>query len=306
MSGGRAQESLLLGGSGEKKSEAVKTVGGLTFSCGLDGALAGPNRLDRLYEFRKHIRLRDGDIAGSQNEFQFRREFGEALHGIDVGIEIGFRAKQPDRARVVSVAREEQSIGAIEQRDRVRRVTRSGNDFERAAAEIDLEAVVNRAGDFPGFCRVRFWIEPLWQIAAELAGSNFRLRIFARTFRIRPRELGVHAVNKSELPVAPDVIVVRVRVQNDHRTRRQLGSDFANVTDAHAGVEKELLLVAHNEIGDDFFRLMRLVDGENSRQNFVDLEPWIVRKNALKRFVFRAWQRAAPFGDLRGHLQPGL
>src|ERR1700687_1824322 len=247
MSGGRAQESLLLGGSGEKKSEAVKTVGGLTFSCGLDGALAGPNRLDRLYEFRKHIRLRDGDIAGSQNEFQFRREFGEALHGIDVGIEIGFRAKQPDRARVVSVAGEEQSIAAIEQRDRVRRVAGSGYNLQSAAAEIDLEAVVNRARDFPGFCRVRFWIEPLWQIPAELAGSNFRLRVFTRTFRIRPRELGVHAVGKSELPVAANVIVVGVRVEHDDRTRRQLGRDSANVTDAHAGVEQKCLLIAYNQ-----------------------------------------------------------
>jgi len=69
MSGGRAQESLLLAGSGEKKSEAVKTVGGLTFSFGLDGALAGPNRLDRLDEFRKHIRLRDGNVARAQHEF---------------------------------------------------------------------------------------------------------------------------------------------------------------------------------------------------------------------------------------------
>src|SRR6267143_1528945 len=282
MSGGCAQESLLLAGSGEKKSEAVKTVGGLTFSCGLDGALAGPNRLDRLYQFRKHIRLRDGDIVGSQNEFQFRRELGEALHGIDVGIEISFRAKQPDRSGVVSVAREEQSIAAIEQRDRVRRVTRSRNDFERAAAEIDLKAVENRAGDFPGFCRVRFWIEPLWQFSAELVGSNFRLCIFARTFRIRPGELGVHAVDESELPVASNAVVVGVRVEHDDRTRRQLGSDFANVTDAHAGVEQESLLVAHNKIGDDFFRLMRFVNGKDSRDDLVDLEPWIVRENALQ------------------------
>src|SRR6267378_1364557 len=303
MSGGRAQESLLLAGSGEKKSEAVKTMNRFAFTFGLDGALAGPNRLDRFDEFRKHIRLRDGNVARAQHEFQFRREFGEAFHGGDVGIEIGFRAKQPDRARVVRVAREEQSIAAIEQRDRVGRVAGRGYNLQSAAAEIDLEAVVNRAGDFPGLCRVRFWIEPLWQIAAELAGSNFRLCVFARTFRIRPRELGVHAVDESELPVAPDVIVVSVRVEHDDRARRQLGSDSANVADAHAGVEQERLLVAHNEIGDDFFRLMRLVNGKDSGDDFVDLEPWIVRKNALERFVFRAWQRATPFGDPRAHLK---
>src|SRR5882762_3861458 len=106
MSGGRAQESLLLAGSGEKKSEAVKTVDGLTFSFGLDGALAGAHRLNRFDEFRKHLRLCDRDIVGSQHEFQFWREFREAFYGGDVSIEIGFRAKQPDRTRVVSVARE--------------------------------------------------------------------------------------------------------------------------------------------------------------------------------------------------------
>src|SRR6266478_5971755 len=83
---------------------------------------------------------------------------------------------------------------------------------ERAAAEVDLEAVVNEARDFPGFCDVRFWIESLWQIAAELIGSNLRLRIFARAFRIFPREFGVHSVNESELPVAPNMIVVGVGV----------------------------------------------------------------------------------------------
>jgi len=71
MGGGRAQEILLLAGSGEKKSKAVKIVGGLTFSCGPDGALAGPNCLDRFNEFRKHIRLRNRNVVRAQHEFQF-------------------------------------------------------------------------------------------------------------------------------------------------------------------------------------------------------------------------------------------
>ncbi len=41
------------------------------FTFGLDGALAGARRLDRFDKFRKHIRLRDRDIVGSQHEFQF-------------------------------------------------------------------------------------------------------------------------------------------------------------------------------------------------------------------------------------------
>src|SRR6266481_1972670 len=306
MSDGRAQEILLFAGSGKKKSETSKSVDDFAFSRRLDGALAGTNRLDRFDEFGKHVRFRDRNIVSAQHEFQFRGERREALYGSNVGIESGFRAEEPDGSGIVRVAGKKQSVFAVQQRNRVRRVARSRKDFERAAAQIYFKAIVDEVRDFPWFCGVGFWIEPLWQIPAELVGSNFLLRIFARTFRIRPRELGVHAVDESELPVASNVIVVGVRVEHDDRTRRQLGGDFANVTDAYAGVEQERLLVAHNEIGDNFFRLMRLVDGKDSGDDFVDLEPWIVRENALERFVFRAWQRAAPFGDLRGHLQPGL
>src|SRR5260370_10724221 len=115
---------------------------------------------------------------------------------------MGFGAIQPDRSGIIGVASKEQSVGAIEKTDGVRRVTRSRNDFERAATEIDFETVVNRVGNFPGFCRLRFWIERVWQIAAELAGRNFRLRIFARAFGFGSREVCVHAVSENELPVA--------------------------------------------------------------------------------------------------------
>src|SRR6202521_3642725 len=218
MSGGRAKEILLLAGSGKKKSETSKTVDDFAFSRRPDGALAGSHRLDRFDESREHRRLRDGDIVRSQNQFQLRGERRESRYGSNVGIEIGFRAEEPDGGGIVRVAREEQAVGAVEKTDGVRRVTRSRKDFERAAAQIYLKAIVAEVRDFPGFCGVGFWIEPLWQISAELIGSDFRLCIFTRTFRIRPRELGVHAVDESELPVAANVIVMRMRVENYHRT----------------------------------------------------------------------------------------
>src|SRR6202022_3733222 len=147
--------------------------------------------------------------------------------------------------------------------------------------------------------RVRFWIERLWQIAAQLIGSDFRLRIFTRTFCIRPREFGVHAVDESELPITANVIVVGVGVEDHHRTRRQLGGEFANVADAHAGVEETRLLAAENGMGDDFFRLMRFVNRENLWPDFVGLEPRFVGQYAFERFVFRPGKRAAPFGFFR-------
>ncbi len=141
---------------------------------------------------------------------------------------------------------------------------------------------MNRVRDFPRFCRVRFWIESLWQIAADLTGSNFRLCIFPRASRIRPREFRVHAVDESELPVAADVVVVRVRIENHYRTRRQFCRNSADVADTHPRVEEHGLLVADNEIRNRFFRLMWLVDGEDTRRDFVDFKPRIVCKNALQ------------------------
>src|SRR5882762_2368535 len=199
---------FLLFRSGEQKRETVEAVNGFAFSFRLDAALARSYRLDGGDEFRKHIGLRDGDVVRAQHKLQFRRKRRNSFHGVDVSIEIGFRAVQPDRARIVGVAGEEQSVDAIEEADGVRRVTGSRNDFECAAAEIDPEAIVNRVGDFPGFRRVYFWIETFWQCAANFIGGNFRLRVLARTFRIRPREFVIHAVDESELPVAADVIVV--------------------------------------------------------------------------------------------------
>ncbi len=72
ISGGRVQEILLLAGSGKKKSEAVKSVDGFAFPCGLDGALTGAHCLDRFDEFRENIRIRTGDVVRAQHEFQFR------------------------------------------------------------------------------------------------------------------------------------------------------------------------------------------------------------------------------------------
>src|SRR6266513_3156756 len=248
MNGGRAQEILLLAGSGKKKSETSKTVDDFAFPRRLDDALAGSHRLDGVDESREHRRLRDGDIVRSQNQFQLRGQRRETLYGSNVGIEIGLRPKEPDRGGIVRVARKKQSVFAVEQRNRVRRVARRGNHFQRAATEIYFKAIMDEVRQFPGFCRMRSWIETLWQIAAKLIRCNFRLRIFARTFRIRPREIGVHAVDESELPVAAHVIVMRMRVEHHYPTRSKFRRDFANVADAHAGVYQHGLLVANNQV----------------------------------------------------------
>jgi hypothetical protein len=67
-----------------------------------------------------------------------------------------------------------------------------------------------------------------------------------------------------------------------------------DVSDAHAGVEEESLLRADDKIGDDFFSLVRLVNGENARRDFIDFKPRLVGEYALERFVFRTRKILAP------------
>src|SRR5258708_3783700 len=143
-------------------------------------------------------------------------------------VEIGFRAEEPNGGGIVRVAGKKQPVGAIEQTDGVRRVARRGNNFQLAAApEIDLETIVNRDGDSPGFCGIRFWVKSLRQIATELIRRDFGLGVFARTLCIRAREICVHAKDEWELPIAANGVVVCVRVEHHHGTQGQFRSHRA-------------------------------------------------------------------------------
>src|SRR4029077_9911128 len=146
-----AQKILLLAGRGKKKRESSKTVVDFAFSRRLAGVLDGTHCLDRVDESREHRRLCDGDIVRSQNQFQLRGERREALHGSNIGVEIGFRAEEPDGGGIIRVAGEEQAVGAVEKADGVRRVPRSRKDFERAATQIYFKAIVDEVRDLPGF-----------------------------------------------------------------------------------------------------------------------------------------------------------
>src|SRR5438132_12480430 len=95
------------------------------------------------------------------------------------------------------------------------------------------------------------------------------------------------------------MIVMGMGVQHDDRQLGQLGGNLLQIADAHASVEQRCPLVADNEITDDFFRLMRLINGENGGCDFVDLKPGIADGHALENFVFRAGLGGAPLGNFR-------
>src|SRR6266851_5350629 len=126
ISGELLELILLLLGGGEKKIKTAKRMQGFAFSCGLDAALAGAHRLDGGDESRQHRRFGHWEVVRAQHEFQSWCECRDALRGIDVGIEIGFRPEEPNGSGIVSVARKEQAVFTVEQRDGVGRVPGRG------------------------------------------------------------------------------------------------------------------------------------------------------------------------------------
>ena len=81
----------------------------------------------------------------TEDELDVRSERREALYGCDIFIEIGFRPKEPDGRGIICIAGEEQAVGAIDQRNGIRSVARSGKNFDGATAEIDFVVVVKES-----------------------------------------------------------------------------------------------------------------------------------------------------------------
>src|SRR6516164_3997411 len=155
-------------------------------------------------------------------------------------------------------------------------------------------------GDAPRFCAIGRGIEAFRQFTANLAGSDLRLRIGKRAFCVTTREVRIHRINIVELPVAADVIVVRLGVQHYDREFREFFRDLADIADAHAGVEEQGFFLAENEVGNGFLGLVRLVDRQGPRGGLVNLEPRIRNRHALEGFVFGPGERLAPVGNLGG------
>src|SRR5208283_1718365 len=214
------------------------------------------------------------------------------------GVQIGFGAIEPNGRGIVGVAREQEAIGAVKKTNRIGRVAGSGNNFERAVAEVEFVAVMDILGDGPGLGAIRFRIKALGKLATDLAWSELILSVSSGTLGILPAEIRVHAEDGVELPVAANVIVVGVRIQDDDRESRESRDQLADVADAHAGVKEQRFFLAKDEVGDDLFGLVRFVDGEGVWRDFVNLEPGIGGRYALKGFVFRARKTLTPFGNL--------
>src|SRR5260370_38832093 len=111
----------------------------------------------------------------------------------------------------------------------------------------------------PWFGGIGLGIEIFCQFAADFGGSNFVLCIFTRAFGVGAREVGVHAIYKTELPVAAYAIVVGMGVEDHNRARGEASHFRVNIADAHPGIEERRLLGADVWLSDGFFDLLRPV-----------------------------------------------
>src|SRR5260370_27799541 len=107
----------------------------------------------------------------------------------------------------------------------------------------------------PWFGGIGHGIDISWQVAADVEGSDFGLCIFTRAFGVGAREVGVHAIYKTELPVAAYVIVVGMGVEDHNRARGEAPHHRVNIADAHPGIESQRLLVSDHELADGFLGL---------------------------------------------------
>ncbi len=252
--------------------------------------------MDGVLELCEDGRLGGRDVVRAQDQFNFGSEYGKLFHGGEECGEIRFGAVEPDFPGIEGVSGEEQTVGAVDERDGVGRVAGRRDDFYGAAAEIYFEAVVDEERNFPGLGGIFCGIEIFGQRAAQLVFGDFGLRVCAGAFSARASEGGVHPVDERELPVAADVIVVGVGIEYHDGARSEARDDGFDVADAHAGVEEQRLLRAYDEKGDDFFALMRFVNRERGWRYFVNFKPRVVERDLFERFVFRAREIFAPFG----------
>jgi hypothetical protein len=158
----------------------------------------------------------------SEHQLYLWPQCSDPLHRAAIDREIRLRSVEPYRSGIVRVPREQQPVSAIEEEDRIWRVTPRSYDSEDPPTQVDASTLVQTYRFPPRSRPVRRVIEPGRQRTADLTRRNLRLRNILRTLRVVMRELGVHSVGSIELPVVLHVIIVSVAVQDDDRQLAQL------------------------------------------------------------------------------------
>jgi hypothetical protein len=176
-------------------------------------------------------------------------------------------------------------------------VTGCEDDFELAAAEIDAIAIANRPRDLPRTNRIRIRANATRQSSANALRSKSVARVdVGLAFSVLSTVGDVLIENFREFEITASVVEMRVRVQHAYRQFRELRHNILDAGHSKPGVEEKCAIMAEDQVRDDFFELVRLVDRKNVGTNPVDLEPVTVNLNACETFVFGPWQLLSPLG----------
>lgn len=258
--------------------------------------LAAVHLFDGGSQFLEVDGIGDGDVVRGEEQLDARFECGQSHDRSGVGGEIGLRNKKVNRPRIKRVASEEQAVRPIEQRKGIWSMAGSEDHFQPAAAKIEAFTVAQGMMARPGADFVRALSYARRQRSAEplggkrIAGVNvaFAAHVAARVGQVAIPDL-------FELRVAPNVIEVRMGIDDRDGERGEPGNDCADSADSQSGIKENRALAAEDEIGNDFLKLLRLVDREDAGPNLVDLKPRLIAQDALQRLVLRTRQLAAPF-----------
>lgn len=89
---------------------------------------------------------------------------------------------------------------------------------------------------------------------------------------IAPREPRVHSPDLVELTVASGVVAMGVSVHHDHRQLGEVSHHITDPADSHERIHQQSPARALDKVGDRLLKVVRLVDGVDSRADAVHLE----------------------------------
>src|SRR5580704_9095896 len=111
--------------------------------------------------------------------------------------------------------------------------------LQHSAAEVHRVAVVNPVSDLKRARGIGLCVKSSRQLATNRSACKFSQRVGRGTFRIRAREIRIHAINVVKFPVVADMVVMRMGIHHrdwQGRKRRKYAFDVSN---AEAGIEQD-------------------------------------------------------------------
>ena len=190
---------------------------------------------------------------------------GHHLHAFDVGV---------NGTRIDGVARKEQPVRVVRQHKAVPAVAGRRDHAKFPTAQVEHVTLLD-GHDLAGLRVPRLKIEPWLAVEPQRLGRAVRIvRLLRRAGSQMRHAFGqVKQMRLGEAPIVAHVVEVRVGVDQGDRLVRQEFDEGLDVAKAHAGVQQQRGRIAFDQIADDLFEMVRLVDRRDAGRHPVRFEP---------------------------------